>query len=110
MRISQKLRLNTLAVSVLVASASLVTVLLLRGVLRDQRALTEVDEPLQQAALEMEIGAGETARGVLDYLGDPDERDLQRIRESEADFERYSREFSRLAATEQMRALGLQVT
>lgn len=98
-----------MAVSLLVASASFVTVLLLRGVIHDRRALAEVDEPLRQAALEMEISVGETARSVSDYVGDQDANDLEAIRSSRGDFQRYSSEFSRLATTEQIRALGLQV-
>mgnify|MGYP006916007973 FL=1 len=73
------------------------------------RQLVEIEEPLEQAILEMEINVGETARAVLDYIRDHEQRDLDRIKDSERDFERFALVFERLAETGEERALGRQV-
>ncbi len=60
----------------------------IRQIDHDRRQVVEIEEPLEQAVLEMEINAGETARAVLDYIRDLDTKHLMVVRESEADFER----------------------
>ena len=71
--------------------------------------VVEVEEPLEQAILEMEINAGETARAVLDYVHDLKPDTIDRVRDSEADFERFAAEFDRLAETAEERRLGRRV-
>ena len=71
--------------------------------------IVEIEEPLEQAVLEMEINAGETARAVLDYIQDFEPHALARIKDSEHDFERYTRQFERLAETDEERVLGEKV-
>ena len=97
MNISRILRLSTwvlLTLSLLSVGAETI---LVRRILSDMTRLVEVEEPLEQAVLEMEINAGETARAVLDYLVDHEERHLEQIRDSETDFDWYASQFRRLA-------------
>ena len=80
-----------------------------RQILHIEKAViqvVQVEEPLEQAILEMEINAGETARAVLDYVHDLEPEDIDRVRDSEADFERFAAEFDRLAETGEERRLG----
>ena len=65
MRIPQRVRRNTGLVSAIVLVASAVGVFLVQGVPDSAEELAEVDVPLQRAALEMEIRAGEIVRAVL---------------------------------------------
>ena len=109
MKISQKLKLTALVVLVLLVANATVGIYLIRRMTRDVRQLTEVEEPLKEAILEMEINAGETARAVLNYIRDHEERDIDRMRDSERDFERFAKEFERLAETDEERGLGRQV-
>ncbi len=60
----------------------------IRQIDHDLRQVVKIEEPLEQAVLEMEINAGETARAVLDYIRDLDTKHLMVVRDSEADFER----------------------
>ena len=109
MRITRKLQLNTLIVLALLVLNGVVAVFLVQRMMGDVRQLVEVEEPLEEAVLEMEINVGETARAVLDYIRDHDERDIERMHDSERDFEHYAKEFERLAETDKERALGRQV-
>ncbi len=76
---------------------------------RDLRRFVAVEEPLERAALEMEINAGEGARAVLDYVRELAPEHIEARRDSEADFERFSRDFERLAETDDERRLGREV-
>ena len=109
MRITRKLQLNTLMVLALLVLNGVVAIVLVQRMMGDVRQLVEVEEPLEEAILEMEINVGETARAVLDYIRDHEERDIERMHDSEGDFERYAREFERLAETEDEQELGRQV-
>ena len=71
--------------------------------------LTQVEEPLEEAVLEMEINAGETARAVLGYLRDQETKHIAKMHDSEADFKRYASEFEVLAETDEERRLGVEV-
>lgn len=109
MKIGHKLKLNSLVVLALLTVMIAVAIFSISRIQKDVRQLVEVEEPLEQAILEMEINAGEAARAVLRYVWDPEERDLDRMRDSERDFERYAQEFERLAETEEERVLGRKV-
>ncbi|MCH9053849.1 MAG: MCP four helix bundle domain-containing protein, partial [Proteobacteria bacterium] len=76
---------------------------------RNLRQIVAVEEPLEQAVLEMEINAGETARAVLDYVRDLEPKHIEAMRDSEADFERFAADFERLAETDEERRLGREV-
>ena len=109
MTIATKLKLNTLLVlSFLVVNAA-VGMYFVQRMMADARQLAEVKESLEQAILEMEINAGETAQAVFDYIWDHEEKDIEKMHDSERDFERYARQFEQLAETDEERALGLQV-
>ena len=109
MRITHKLQLNTLMVLALLVSNAVVAIFLVQRMTGDVQQLVEVEEPVEEAVLEMEINVGETARAVLDYIRDHDERDIDKMHDSERDFEDYALEFERLAETEDERELGRQV-
>ena len=76
---------------------------------RNLRQIVSVEEPLEQAVLEMEINAGETARGMLDYVRDLEPKHIEAMRDSEADFERFAADFARLAETDEEHRLGREV-
>ena len=71
--------------------------------------IVAVEEPLEQAVLEMEINAGETALAVLDYVRHQHPKHLETIRDAEADYEQFAAEFERLAETDEERRLGREV-
>lgn len=89
---------------------ALAAFLLLERISSDIRQVAEVEEPLEEAILEMEINAGETALAVLDYIRDHEARDRNRAHDSESDYEEYADEYIRLAETDEERQLGRQVT
>lgn len=109
MRITRKLQLNTLMVLALLVLNGVVAIVLVQRMMRDVRQLAEVEQPLKEAVLEMEINVGETARAVLDYIRDHEEHDIDRMHDSERDFERFTVQFERLAETDDERELGRQV-
>ena len=109
MRITRKLQLNALMVLALLVLNGVVAIFLVQRMMGDVRQLAEVEEPLKEAVLEMEINVGETARAVLDYIRDHEEHDIDRMHDSERDFERFMVQFERLAETDEERTLGRQV-
>ena len=54
----------------------------------------------------MEINAGETVRGVLDYTRHRQVEDQQLVDDSTADFHFFAAEFMRLAETDEEKKLG----
>ena len=87
----------------------IITIILVNRMMNNTRQLAEIDEPIKEAVLEMEINASETARAVFDYIWDHEVRDLERMLESEHDFERYYKKFDRLVETEEEKSLGRKV-
>ena len=73
MKITHKLKFNSLLVLVLLALNVVVAISLIRQIMRDVQKLTEVEQPLKQAVLEMEINASETSSALLDYIRDHEE-------------------------------------
>ena len=110
MKITQKLKLNALLVLTFLSLNIVAAIFLTQRINSDVRQMSEVEEPLEQAILEMEINAGETARAVLDYIRDFEEGDLLIMQDSESDFGWYAQIFERLAETEKERELGMKVT
>ena len=94
------LLLSLLAVTLLIANAA-ITVIFVQRMEDSVRRLAEVEEPLEQAALEMEINALERARGVLNFINLQNAESLLLIEDSRVDFDRYSNDFARLAKTEE---------
>ncbi len=76
---------------------------------RDLRQVVEIEEPLEQAVLEMEINAEETARAVFSYLRNFEPEDLVVMLDSEVDFEGFAARFERLAETAEEQRLGREV-
>lgn len=110
MQIGHKLNFSNLVVLMLLTAMVLVSVFFIHRMQVDVRQLAEVEEPLEQAILEMEINVGETARSVQHYVRNLEAYSLEVITDSERDFERYAKQFERLAETEEERALGRKVT
>ncbi|QDT94381.1 Autoinducer 2 sensor kinase/phosphatase LuxQ [Gimesia algae] len=64
---------------------------------QDISQLVNVDEPLEEAILEMEIKAGEIARAVLDYVRDRDQKHLSKLINSRDGFTDNYLRYQRLA-------------
>ena len=109
MSISRKLFLTSLLVLALFVFNVAITLFIVQRLKDNVLQLVLVAEPLEEAALEMEINAGETANAVFEYMWDHEESVLERMRDSERDFERHAREFQRLAETAEEQALGRRV-
>lgn len=108
-RVAHKLLLGFGFVILLSMVISLVSYNYVKKIDRKLRQIVSVEEPLEYAVLEMEINAGETARAVLDYVRELAPEHLEKLRDSEADFERFAAEFERLAETDEERRLGQEV-
>ncbi|MCP4328696.1 MAG: HAMP domain-containing protein [Alphaproteobacteria bacterium] len=90
---------------VLVVSA-IVSGYLLLGIVNIVRQIIEVEDPLERAALEMEINAGEATYSILNYVTHPDPRQIDRFEDSNMDFARYAEQFSTLTKGGPDEALG----
>jgi PAS domain S-box-containing protein len=86
-----------------------VAIFLINRMTEYTRQLVELEEPLEEAVLEMEINAGEAARALLDYVREQKEHNIDKMNDSYLDFERWAKEFERLVETESERALGHKV-
>ncbi len=91
MRIATKLKLGTVTVLGLLVLYVITTFYLHERMMKETEQLAMVEEPLEEALVEMEINAGETARAVLRYLREHQERDVDEMRRSGHDFERYQK-------------------
>ncbi len=109
MTIEQKLKFTALLVLVLLTASVATSVVVIERLRSNAAQLANVQEPLTQAVLEMEINAGETASAVLQYVWAPQQRDIERILDSERDFELYAAQFERLAEGEDQRRLGRKI-
>ena len=101
--------LQALLMLVLLATYGTTAVYLVQRIINDVNKLAEVEMPLEFATLELEINAGETARGVLEYIDVQDVKSLDLIRDSENDFARYMEQYEDLAETDEERELGGKV-
>ncbi len=110
MKIGLKLKLNALVVMVLLATNVGVAIYFFDQMQKAVRQVIDIEEPLEQAILEMEINAGDTARAVFHYIWSPEAEDIERVLDSERDFEASAREFDRLATSDEERELGRKVT
>ena len=104
--VSLKIWLTFSALILLFGLSGLVSYQYIGRIDNDLAQIVEVEEPLEQAVLEMEINASETALAVLGFIRDQDPAQLHIIRDSEADFRRFVGEFERLAETDEEQRLG----
>ena len=72
--------------------------------------VTEVQEPLQRAALEMQLSAGNTAWAVSEYIRNRDPADVERVRDSEVSFEKAVAEFDELTQASEVEHLSQEMT
>ncbi len=71
--------------------------------------MVEVQEPLEQAALEMRLNAGNIARSVSDYIRDRDPTHVEKARDSETGFEKVAVRFDELAQSDEARHLSQEI-
>lgn len=89
--------------------SGIVTLFQFSKINQDISQLVNVEEPLEESILGMEIKAGEIARAVLDYVRDRNQKHLTKLIYSRDGFaENYSR-FQQLANTDQERLLSSQI-
>lgn len=65
--------------------------------------------PLRAAAYELEINTVGVGMGVMKYLDRPDPAHRQRVEKDKADFDRFKREYDRLAPSDEGRRLGREI-
>ena len=71
--------------------------------------IVNVEEPLEEALLEMEIHAGETARAILQHMHEPTAEYRQHAVNSEHAFQKYAQQFETLVENEEEQRLGKKV-
>ena len=71
--------------------------------------VVEVQEPLEQAALEMRLNAGNIARSMSDYIRDRDPTHVEKARDSETGFEKVTVRFDELAQSDEARHLSQEI-
>jgi len=81
----------------------------LASVSRSLDALAAVEQPLSEAAYEMEINTLGTAFGIFEYLETGNRRYLLRVQDDRADFERSHAQYQRLASSPGERRLEKRV-
>ena len=109
MKISQMVGFSAVGAAMLVGISGAVGSLMVQRMIRSVEELANVQEPLLQATLEMEINVQETSRAVLDYVRAQEVRFLDRIQDSERDFEQYRAQYESLASTQEEQRLGQRV-
>jgi methyl-accepting chemotaxis protein len=87
----------------------LVNYMQLQDVGKDVKEITEVEEPSNYAALEMEINLIGTGFGLLGYLHDRAPGHIERIKGAKEDFETFQTQYHALEETERGKQLGTQV-
>jgi len=86
------------------------TVFLVHRMMTNVSQLAGIGHLLAKSISEMEINANKIAWAVNYHVYNPLESCLNEIKKAEHDFEHYSKEFKKLAATEKALALGEKVT
>jgi signal transduction histidine kinase/FixJ family two-component response regulator len=107
-RLATKLRKWTIADRLKIAFGLLVLVQVISGIVtlfqisninQDISQLVNVEEPLEESILEMEIKAGESARAVLDYVRDRNKKHLTKLIASRDGFAENHLQFQKLTTT-----------
>ncbi len=93
----------------ILASVGAVSYLQIDRIEKDLLQIVQIEEPLQEAILEMEINVGEMAGAVLNYVWNLEPTDIERVRDSEADFERFAARFDQLAESDEEKRLAQEV-
>ena len=73
------------------------------------KKITEVKEPANAAAFEMEINLLGTGFALLGYLNDRDPLHLKRIEKDQLDFKAFQTIYYELSRTEKEKALGVEI-
>ena len=94
---------------ILLTTSGMVSYWQIQRIDADLIRIVDIEEPLEQAVLEMEIHAGETARAVLHHIHQPDEIFRRRAAAAEGRLTQYAAVFDNLAETERQRRLGQRV-
>ncbi len=97
-----------LLVSVQVISG-IVTLFQITNINQDISQLVNVEEPLEESILEMEIKAGESARAVLDYVRDRNQKHLTKLIDSRDGFAESHFRFEQLATTKNEQLLSQEI-
>ena len=98
--VRQKLGLLVVGLVILVIISSALSYYFVNRIEKDVLKLGLVEEPLEEAVLELEINVGEGARAVILYSIASDAKHIQRFQDSDQDFLRSMEEFIRLAETD----------
>ncbi len=93
----------------ILASVGVVSYWQIGRIEKDLLQIVQIEEPLQEAILEMEINVGEMARAVLNYVWNLEPTDIKKVRDSEADFERFAARFDQLAESDERKRLAQEV-
>lgn len=94
-----------LLVLVQVVSGS-VTLSQISNINQDISRLVNIEEPLEESILEMEIKAGEIARAVLDYVRDRNPKHLDKLNTSRNGFTKNHLQYQNLASTNKEQILS----
>lgn len=78
-----------------------VTLFQLSNINQDISQLVNVEEPLEESILEMEIDAGEMARSVLDYVRDREQKHLRKLILARDRFQENLKRYKQLTLSEQ---------
>lgn len=71
--------------------------------------IVHVEEPLEQAVLEMEIHAGESARAILHHIYEPQQKFREQAQAAEQKFNDYYQQYEAIVENEEEQRLGQQV-
>ena len=107
--IARRLWLSFVLLLAVLAISGIVSSLLLLEVVAIIKNLVEVEEPLERAALEMEINVGESTQGLLNFIHDPQSRHLEKFEDSLDDYGRHAEVFESLMAASGQSALSARV-
>lgn len=97
-----------LLLAILVVSG-VVSVYLLLEIVGIVRQILQVEDPLERAALEMEINAHEATEALFNFVNDPLQQYVDRFRDSNDDFRVFAEEFTGLLAGGDDAELGQDV-
>lgn len=107
--LSRKILIVALTVSVVTVISSYITYQYINRVNQNSLRVLNVELPLEESFLEMEIGISETTRAVLDYIQDYQKKHINVLTDSEAEFEAHANKFILLCETPEEKILGSQV-
>jgi len=93
----------------LLVSSAFLSLMLIYQIDENVQKLGLVEGPLEEAALELKINAGEGARAIILYSIDKQAVHVDRLKDSDAGFKRSMKEFLRLAETDEQRTSAIKV-